>query len=112
MKRTRDIDAYRQTLNKVIERADNRCEVFVDEDGKACTDKPKKRCFKYITSESATWTNFLHKETRNGKSNEWVNDPNNIVFGCAEHHYEEERTGRRVEFFEYGDEPIYLPDNE
>lgn len=110
MSRSNNIEVYRQVLAKVIERADNRCEVMVDKNGNACSDLPKKRCFKYISSDSATWTNFLHKETRNGKSDAWVNNPDNIVFGCKEHHYEEEREGKRVEYCEYNDEPIYLPE--
>lgn len=104
-----NLKIYRDTCEKVMARADNRCEVFVDRGGKACSGKPTlHRCCKFIPFESATYTNFLHKETRNGKSEEWVNDPDNIVFGCSQHHYEEEATGKRVEFQEYGEEPIYI----
>lgn len=94
-----NLEQYKRTVNKVMERADNRCEVV----------KNGKRCLKYIPQDSATFTNFLHTETRNGKSDEWVLDPENIVFGCAEHHYEEERTGIRVERCSY-EEVQYLPE--
>lgn len=99
---------YKQTCEKVLERADNRCEVLVDENGEACTDLPKKRCLKYIGTETATYTNFLHKSTRNGKSEAWVLSSDSIILGCEAHHREEEQTGIRVSQCDYN-ETNYLP---
>lgn len=111
MKRTpENLEEYKKTMMKVLERADNRCEVMVDKFGNACTELDKKRCLKYIPDDRATYTNFLHKSTRNGKSAEWVHDPDNIILGCSQHHYEEENTGIRVEACVYDkDELNYLP---
>ena len=94
-----NLEAYKQTIQKVMARADNRCEVMLN----------GKRCLKFIPEDSATYTNFLHTETRNGKPDEWVLDPENVTLGCAEHHYEEERTGIRVERCDYS-ETQYLPE--
>lgn len=113
MKRNQEnLKLYRETCSKIIDRSDSRCEVFIDRNGEACTDLPKKRCLKFIPLEAATWINFLHKETRNGKSDEWINDPNNIVFGCSRHHQEEESTGVRVQYQEYNNdnELRYIPE--
>lgn len=91
-------------------RADNRCEVMVDQNGLAISSSRWwQRCGKLVSSDRATATNFLHVATRNGESQEWVLDPDNIIFGCAEHHYEEGRTGKHVTRCEYG-ETNYVPD--
>ena len=82
-----------------MERADNRCEVMIDD----------KRCAKYIPEDKATYTNFAHTDTRNGKSDEWINDPENIILSCACHHLEEEKTGIRLERCNY-DEITYIPE--
>ena len=106
-----NLKIYRTACDKVMKRADARCEVMLDYNGDACTDLPKRRCLKYILPEVITWTNFLHTETRNGKSDDWINDPENITLGCASHHYEEGRTGKHVERCEYNDnELFYLPE--
>ena len=103
---------YRETCERIMTRSDNRCEVFLDEDGEVISDKPKiKRCAKYIVPEQATWTNFAHRESRYAKSVEWVNDEKNIIFSCEIHHRDEERKGGRLEFQEYSkDELIYIAD--
>ena len=109
---SQNLAIYRATtMPQVMGRADNRCEVMLDEDGRAISDKPKiKRCARYIPIEAARYINFLHKDTRSGKSAEWVNDPESIVYGCAEHHEEESKTGRHVEFVTYDtDDLIYIP---
>lgn len=101
------------TCTAVMKRADNRCEVIVDRAGRAATtvrtERQTRRCGTYIPLESVTWTNFLHTESRNGKPKEWVLDANSIVFGCAQHHYEEEATGKRVIRCEY-EEITYIPE--
>lgn len=108
-----NLQEYRQACKKVITRADNRCEVLVDKNGNACIDEPKHRCCKFIADDQITYTNFLHKETRNGKSDKWVCDPDNIIFGCASHHWEESRTGQHVEQVQYDKEELqYIPDEE
>lgn len=94
-----NLELYKLTCEKVLERSDGFCEVMIKE----------QRCFKFIGRERATWTSFLHTETRNGKADEWVLDPENVTLGCAVHHYEEERTGVRVERCGY-DEIQYLPE--
>ena len=96
-----NLEEYKQTCVKVWDRANGFCEVLLK----------GIRCAKYIPFEEARYINYLHKDTRNGKSDAWVLNPNNIVFGCAEHHIEEERTGIRVESVDYwSDEPIYIPE--
>lgn len=110
MKRSpNNLKLYQGTVQKVMERASNRCEVLVDKHGMACVSGDKKRCLKFIAEDSATYTNFLHTETRNGKPDEWVLNPENIIFGCVSHHHEEERTGIRVERCSY-EEIYYLPE--
>ena len=109
MKRKINFEQYKKACMEVIKRADEKCEVMIDEFGKACSDLPKTRCCKTILFDRACPINFLHKETRNGKSNEWVMSPDNIIYGCKEHHIEEERTGRRVEMCDY-DEVYYIKD--
>lgn len=111
MQRTaQNLKLYKQSCEKVLDRADNRCEVMVDKFGMACTDLPKKRCLKFIPTDTATYTNFLHKSTRNGKTEDWVLDPDNIVLGCEKHHREEETTGIRVQQCDYS-EISYIPDD-
>lgn len=112
MKRSpENLKLYQESCRKIMERANNMCEVLIDEYGKACTDLDKKRCNKYILEDNVTYTNFLHKSTRNGKSDEWILDPENIIFGCASHHYEESQTGKHVESYKYDkNELIYLPE--
>ena len=90
---------YEKTCEIVFERCDGRCEVMVDKNGKACTRLPKTRCSRFIPYELVQWANFLHTQTRNGKSDDWVLSPKNIVFGCESHHREEEQTGIRVKMF-------------
>lgn len=107
-----NLKLYKETGIKVMERADNMCEVMLDENGHACSDLPKiTRCCKFISIETVTYTNFLHTYTRNGKSDEWINDPENIILGCASHHYEEGSTGKHVERCSYqgGGEVTYIP---
>ena len=82
---------YKKTCEIVYNRADGLCEVLVH----------GTRCNRYIDYEQARYINFLHKDTRNGKSDEWVLDPSSIVFGCASHHIEEEKTGVRVKYVTY-----------
>ena len=93
---------YRKTCHAVISRADNRCEALID----------GARCGKYIAE--AKWSNFLHRSTRNGKSDEWILDPSSVIFDCVSHHEAEERSGKRVEAVEYDDPDgiIYVPDNQ
>lgn len=116
MKRNlQNLALYKQTCRKVIERAENRCEVMIDKDGKACNNNPKTRCGKYISTDEAKFINFLHTATRNAKSDEWVLDPQNIIYGCAEHHIEEENEGiGRVQSIDYSnqDELTYVPELE
>lgn len=89
MKRSsNNLRKYKKTCELVYERADGCCEVIV-----GCS-----RCNRYIPYEQVRYINYLHKATRNGKSDEWVLDPNNIILGCATHHLEEERTGVRVKY--------------
>ena len=102
---------YKETCEKVIERADERCEVMIDEYGDACSELPKSRCGKFIPFDQARAINFLHTATRNGKTDEWVLDQENIVYGCEKHHIEEERTGKRVERCNY-DDITYIPEYE
>ena len=104
-----NLELYKQTCKKVIERADNRCEVMIDDLKSACSNKEKHRCCAYLATEIITYTNFLHTATRNGKSDEWVLDPENIILGCQSHHFEEERTGIRVKRCSY-DEISYIPE--
>ena len=112
MKKTpANLERYQATCDAVMERADNMCEVMVDEGRSACTNKPKHRCARFLPIDSVTYTNFLHTGTRNGKSDEWVLNPKNIILGCALHHLEEERTGIRVQRCNY-DEINYVPINE
>mgnify|MGYP001589648725 CR=1 FL=1 len=112
MQRTpQNLELYQQVCKQVMERADNMCEILVDDDRSACSNKEKHRCLKYIPFDNVTYTNFLHTETRNGKNDEWVLNPKNIILGCALHHLEEERTGIRVERCSY-DEISYIPVNE
>jgi len=92
---------YKKTCHAVVKRADNRCEVLVD----------GKRCGRYI--HEPRYINFLHKETRNGKSDEWILSPSSIIFGCTEHHIKEEQTGERVQGVEYEEgELTYVPDED
>src|SRR5210317_2009175 len=96
-----NLKLYKETCKAVMKRSSNVCEVLIE----------GKRCGKYIPEEQAGWINFLHKETRNGKSDEWVLSPDSIVFGCAAHHIEEERTGKRVDSVDYEDgELTYIPE--
>jgi len=68
-----------------------------------------KRCTRRFNLDEITYTNLLHKETRNGKSDEWVLDPENIVLGCATHHYNEEWSGERVQYVTYDEDINYIP---
>ena len=63
----------------------------------------------YIPFEDCKYINFAHRAGRMGKSQEWVNDPDNIFFSCSSHHIEEESTGVRMEGVEYDDEIVYVP---
>ena len=110
MKRTsQNLKLYKLSARKVLLRAGERCEVMIDQYGMACSDLPKKRCLKWIGTDSATYTNFLHKSTRNGKSEAWVLDPDNIILGCEKHHREEESTVVRVQQCDY-EEVNYIPE--
>lgn len=90
---------YKKCCQKVWERASGVCEILIE----------GSRCKKYIPFESCRYINFAHKETRNGRTQEWVNNPNNIYFSCAEHHIDEETTGKRMQGVEY-DDITYVPD--
>lgn len=106
-----NLEIYNETCRAVYDRADGRCEVMVDPDGNACTDSTElRRCGRHIIFEQVTRTNFLHTATRNGKSDAWVLDPDNVTLGCASHHYEEGKTGKHVVRVDYSDELIYLPE--
>lgn len=94
-----NLEKYKQTCEKVLERSDGFCEVMIK----------GQRCLKFIGREKATWASFLHTETRNGKPDDWVLDPENVTLGCVEHHISEERTGVRVERCDYS-ETQYLPE--
>jgi hypothetical protein len=110
MKRTaKNLKKYKVTCLEVMERSNNKCEVMVDINRKACTSLPKTRCGYHIHPERVSYINFLHTETRNGKTDEWILNPENIILGCASHHIEEEMTGIRVQRCEY-DEITYIPD--
>jgi hypothetical protein len=99
MKRSsHNLKLYRKTCDDVVERADERCEVMID----------GERCAKFIGQDRAVWTNFAHTETRNGKSDEWINDPENIIFTCVEHHDDEHKKGIKLERCSY-DEIYYVP---
>jgi hypothetical protein len=100
---------YKQTCEQVIERASECCEVMIDENGSACSDLPKSRCGKMIPHDQARTVNFLHKATRNGKPDEWVLSPDNIIFGCESHHFEESETGKHCEMCDYS-EVMYIPE--
>ena len=89
---------YKQTCELVLERADNRCEAMID----------GKRCSKWIVEP--VWTNFAHTETRNGKSDEWINDPENIIFCCAIHHTDSHTQGTKLIRCNY-DEIYYVDDS-
>ena len=104
---------YKDTMRAVIERANAKCEVMLDKNGNPCTRLPKvRRCARDISEDQARFINFLHKSTRNGESQDWVNDPDNIIYGCAEHHVEEEKTHIRVEGVDYDDgELTYIPED-
>lgn len=69
---------YKEVCAKKIEDCNNLCEV----------------CGAYIYEPG--YINFAHTATRNGKPDEWVLDPENIIFCCAEHHIQEEQTGIRI----------------
>lgn len=100
MKRTtNNLNKYRLACEEVISRADNRCEVMID----------GKRCGKYIVDIGAI--NFAHTATRNGKSDDWINNPDNIVFTCAEHHLHEHTTGEKLIRCDY-ETTNYIPDEQ
>lgn len=103
---------YKETCAAVVERANEMCEVMLDRNGDACSRLPKvKRCARSITKDQARYINFLHKETRNGKSQAWVNSPDSIIYGCDTHHIQEEATGIRVEGTDYeSGELTYIPE--
>jgi len=93
---------YKKCCKKVWERASGVCEILIE----------GERCKKYIPFEECKYINFLHKETRSGKTQEWVSDPDNIYFGCASHHIDEEMEGVRVQGVDYDDSDniVYVPD--
>lgn len=97
-------EKYKKVCQWIAEkRADFCCEVLVE----------GKRCGKKFVPENISPINFLHRETRNGKSDEWILNPNSIIFGCSSHHIEEEQTGKRVESVTYEEgELTYVPDEQ
>lgn len=100
MKRTTsNLNSYRKTCEQVMNRADSRCEVMID----------GKRCGKYILNPE--YINFAHTETRNGKSDEWINNPENIIYTCKEHHILEHTTGEKLIRCDY-EEVNYIPDEQ
>lgn len=96
-----NLKKYRETCRAVLKRSSGVCEIIVD----------GERCKMYI-GDNATWTNFAHKATRNGMSDEEVIDPDNIWLSCASHHAMEEATGKRMEGITYDDpeQIVYVPD--
>lgn len=102
MKRnSNNLRKYRKCCEMVYARASGCCEVI--EFG--------KRCGKKIPYDKVQYIHFMHKESRNGKSDEWVCDPKNIIFGCAEHHIQEHTKGVKVQGTEYDDNELtYVPD--
>ena len=90
---------YKKCCERVWNRASGVCEILVE----------GERCRMYIPFEDCKYINFAHRAGRMGKSQEWVNDPDNIFFSCSSHHIEEESTGVRMEGVEYDDEIVYVP---
>lgn len=97
-----NLKLYKQTCKAVMRRSSNVCEVLIE----------GKRCGKYIPEEDVGWIHFAHRETRSGKSDEWVLSPDSIIFSCASHHIEEEATGVRMKSIEYDDldNIVYIPE--
>ncbi len=99
MKRNKkNLEKYKKTIEKVFDRCLGVCEVI---------DKGK-RCTRRFNLDQIQYINLLHKDTRNGKTDEWILDPDNIVLGCQEHHIDEEWTGKRVDYVTY-EEINYIP---
>ena len=92
---------YKKTCKAVLKRSDGVCEVLIN----------GERCGKYIGEDNAKYINFMHKGSRNGESDEWILNPDNIIFGCEEHHIEDP-TGNDIEGVEYDDEITYVPDEQ
>jgi hypothetical protein len=65
------------------------------------------RCGKYIVEPK--WINFAHTDSRNGQTDEWSLDPENIIFTCAEHHIGEHTQGEKIERCNY-EEITYVPE--
>jgi len=100
MKRnSKNLKKYKKTIEQVFDRAYGVCEII--EDGKRCTRRFNLDQIQYI--------NLLHKDTRNGKSDDWILNPDNIVLGCKEHHINEEMNGGRVDYVTYDEDINYIP---
>lgn len=96
-----NLKKYRKTCDRIVERSDNKCEVMID----------GKRCARYINP--VKWINFAHKDSRNGKSDEWILDPESIGLSCSRHHIDEHTKGGELEFCTYEENEInYIPDEQ
>jgi hypothetical protein len=91
---------YKKACREVYKRAGGVCEVLVN----------GERCQHQLLFEDVKYINFAHRSSRSGKTQEWVNDPNSIIFSCSSHHLDEEYTGKRMESVKYNDDFQYIPD--
>ena len=92
---------YKEACLEVMKRASNCCEILID----------GKRCGRIIPDDDARAINFAHTESRNGKSDEWVCDPDNIIYTCESHHILSHIKGIPLEKVEYNKELNYIPDS-
>ncbi len=83
---SKNLRIYRLACQEVLKRASGRCEAMID----------GKRCGRYLGEDSVPAICFAHTETRNGKSDEWINDPENITLTCPEHHIAEHQKGEKI----------------
>ena len=87
MKRTaKALVRYKETCRVVWERAGGYCE----------NHQNGRRCNHYIGFEQATWTNFAHIKSRYAESEDWVCDPDNIMFVCSECHLKDHNNGIKL----------------
>lgn len=98
-----NLKLWKATCQAVYKRADGRCEVIVN----------GKRCGNQLLYEDIGYINFAHKSTRNGKSDEEILDPNEVVFTCSCHHINEHQKGEKIESVEYEEDELnYVPDEQ
>lgn len=96
-----NLKLWKETCRAVYKRADGRCEVIVN----------GKRCGNQLLYEDIGYINFAHKSTRNGKSDEEVLNPKQVVFSCASHHIDEHAGRGKIESVEYDENELnYVPD--